>query len=110
MDFKEWWKGPFGSGYFTRKELAEAVGVPVEFRDYEADLAEAFHAARPKPSTDFSIPRGNPGTEYLLYEDGHGWFVGWWDSRRKGFYWTSHNLKGDEILSPTHWLPLPDAP
>ena len=66
--------------------------------------------AKPEPSTNFSIPRDNPGTEYLLYEDGHGWFVGWWDSRRKGFYWTSHNLKGDEILSPTHWLPLPDAP
>ena len=65
---------------------------------------------QPKPSTDLSIVASNPYKEYLLYTQEDGWFVGWWDRRREKFLWTTHNLKGMEVIEPTHWLPLPNNP
>ena len=63
------------------------------------------------PSTDFTEVYNNPYKDYLLF-DRHEeeWFVGWYDQRKDKFLWTAHSLDGDEYLSPSHWLPLPNNP
>ena len=110
MHFKEWWNGLYGSGNFTRKELAEDVGVPVKFKDYEEDLAEAFYAAQPKPSTDFTIPLSDPNGNYLLWdEETLSWYVGTCLYGEEGF--VIFTWQGAvPCFTITHWLPLPNNP
>ena len=110
MNFNDWWNGPSGFGNFTNKELKVMNGGPSTYRDYVEDLGEAFHAGRPKPSDDMTVPKENPYKEYLLWTRSDGWFVGYYDEMKGGFYWTAHDLDGDEVICPTHWLTLPDDP
>ena len=63
-----------------------------------------------KPSDDMTVPKENPYKEYLLWTESDGWFVGCYDKRKGVFYWTTHDLYGDGVIYPTHWLPLPDDP
>ena len=63
-----------------------------------------------KPSDDMAVPMENPYKEYLLWTKSDGWFVGCYDKKKGVFYWTTHDLYGDETISPTYWLPMPDAP
>ena len=55
-----------------------------------------------KPSDDMSIPKENPYKEYLLWTRSDGWFVGYYDEVKSGFFWTTHDLDGDERLNPSH--------
>ena len=63
-----------------------------------------------KPSDDMTVPMENPYKEYLLWTESDGWFVGCYDKKKGVFYWTTHNLYGDETISPTYWLPMPPTP
>ena len=63
-----------------------------------------------KPSDDMTVPMENPYKEYLLWTESDGWFVGCYDKKKGVFYWTTHDLCGDETISPTYWLPMPPAP
>jgi len=64
----------------------------------------------PKPSDDMTVPMENPYKEYLLWTKSDGWFVGCYDKKKGVFYWTTHDLYGDETISPTYWLPVPPHP
>jgi len=65
----------------------------------------------PTPSTDFTEVYNNRGKDYLLFDKNERqWFVGWCAYESDSFYWTTHDLSGDEYLEPSYWLPLPDAP
>ena len=111
MNFNDWWNGTSGFGNFTRKELAEGVGVPVKFKDYAEDLEEAFYAGKPKPFTDFTEPKAHPYEDYLMYQKGLGWVVGWYCPDNKSFVRTCPlNRSGMTTFRPSHWLTLPDAP
>lgn len=63
-----------------------------------------------KPSTDFSIPKANPGKDYLMWHSSSGqWFVCHWNECEvivvsEIVMWT---YCSEEF---THWLPMPDAP
>ena len=48
-------------------------------------------------------------TEILAWSPDDGQFVVVWDDH-KGWLWTAYDLDGDEVLYPTHWMPLPELP
>lgn len=110
MKFTDWWNGPSGFSDFTRKEISASTGIPKRFKYYEEALERAFYAGKPKPSTDFTIPKSNPYKTYLMWDS----IFGTWE---KGFYTNESKLVvrvGDYLqtdpLSYTHWLHMPDAP
>ena len=48
--------------------------------------------------------------EILVWTEDDGAFVAFWWPVRKCWRWTSYDLHGDELLHPTHWMPIPDPP
>ena len=64
-----------------------------------------------KPSDDMSVPMKNPYKEYLMYEEGVGWVIGYYDSGWKQFICNDVSSGGEMFFTPpSHWLPLPDDP
>lgn len=49
-------------------------------------------------------------SEVLVWDGPGEAFVAFWHGKREQWLWTIHDLSGDEVLAPTHWMPLPDAP
>jgi len=106
MTFEEWYNDTF------TYELWEG---PYEVVTEQALMCDAYNAALensvPKPSTDFTTPMSKPGKSYLIFDKHEeDWFVGYYHPVRQQFLWTAHNLNGDEVLDPSHWLPMPDNP
>ena len=64
----------------------------------------------PKPSTDFSIPKDTPYKDYLMYEEGVGWVVGFYDKAWDQFICVDRVYGGEIFFLPSHWLPIPPAP
>ena len=50
------------------------------------------------------------GTEVLVWDGPGEPFVAFWHGKRSKWLWTVRDLNGDEVLSPTHWQPLPAPP
>ena len=91
--------------------VEEWKGYKRGVEDADAVLSSLGGFTFATPSTDFTEVHESPYKDYLLF-DRHEeeWFVGWYDRRKDKFLWTAHSLDGDEYLSPSHWLPLPNNP
>ena len=50
------------------------------------------------------------GREILVWSSRDGTFVAFWYEIRNGWFWTSHDLEGDEEINATFWQPLPPPP
>lgn len=64
----------------------------------------------PRPSTDFSEVFSRPHEDFLLYEKGLGWVVGFYYEDGNSFHTYCHIDEEMVKIEPSHWLPLPKEP
>ena len=50
------------------------------------------------------------GDEIMAWDSGGEIFIAFWHGKRQKWLWTTHDLGGDEGITPTHWMPLPAPP
>ena len=63
-----------------------------------------------KSSDDMSIPMENPNKEYLMYEKGIGWVIGWASDETMSLHYYCHIDEEVVRFWPSHWLPMPPTP
>ena len=111
MSYNDFWDTIYIDGDMDKDD---SFGKWYENPKYVNEPPHVFvrkEVVQPKPSTDFTTPLDNPGEDYLMYEKGIGWVVGWvYEGDMSKYYYHCHI--DEEIVEfwPSHWLPMPEAP
>ena len=67
------------------------------------DFVEAIiRLCTPKPSDDMTVPMENPSKEYLMYEKGIGWVIGYYDPEFVEFICNDVSNDGEMFFIPSH--------